>query len=607
MRKPHRFDSVSIPWLRLAVFVGAFLLFLTAWQFVEVELGFAFLAYWTVALILSAGTAWLSGSFVLLDRQSADLQAKLGEANTRLPALEQRLDSLMKLNRAVLDAEDEKSLMDTALGIISDLACADAVTFVPMDEWGQPLSAFTYGDLPEPVLTAWAHHLVSPDVRHACGACTNRYVAPNMPCPILEGPFRRSVHIYCLPLWRGDRMLGMFNLLLPPDQKLSEEMQNFIQGLLSEIGMAVHTLRLRNQELSTLRQLQMVRGTKSDLSHVIDGLLEGLRQTLNVEFVLLQGRPIGQLQTGLQIQKGFSPWLDSKYLQSLYERLLTGQDEILNAKEVELREEEGYALGAPMLVQFGQALGAIIIADKHPLHLTDQEAALLRSTAAQAAMLIENERTFLSLEYNAVIQERVRLAREIHDGLAQTLAFLKMKTSQMQNILTQGDLKRLRQVLQQNYQALSEAYLDTRQAIDNLRLTPQQGLVNWLEDSCTEFEKSTGIQVQQAFESEPHKISPEVQAQLIRIVQEAMSNIRKHARATRVWVSLRQWEGDLIIEVGDDGDGFAPEDVPMLSQYGLRGMRERAEFIGADFQIISQIRQGTVVRLRLPKVEEAVQ
>jgi hypothetical protein len=154
MRKPHRFDSVSIPWLRLAVFVGAFLLFLTAWQFVEVELGFAFLAYWTVALILSAGTAWLSGSFVLLDRQSADLQAKLGEANTRLPALEQRLDSLMKLNRAVLDAEDEKSLMDTALGIISDLACADAVTFVPMDEWGQPLSAFTYGDLPEPVLTA---------------------------------------------------------------------------------------------------------------------------------------------------------------------------------------------------------------------------------------------------------------------------------------------------------------------------------------------------------------------------------------------------------------------------------------------------------------------
>jgi two-component system, NarL family, nitrate/nitrite sensor histidine kinase NarX len=97
-----------------------------------------------------------------------------------------------------------------------------------------------------------------------------------------------------------------------------------------------------------------------------------------------------------------------------------------------------------------------------------------------------------------------------------------------------------------------------------------------------------------------------VYAQLIRIVQEALSNVRKHARAQRVWISLRHWNRDLILEIGDDGEGFTPEDVPELTRYGLRGMRERAEFIGADFQIISQPRQGTLVRLRLPLYEEPV-
>ena len=68
---------------------------------------------------------------------------------------------------------------------------------------------------------------------------------------------------------------------------------------------------------------------------------------------------------------------------------------------------------------------------------------------------------------------------------------------------------------------------------------------------------------------------PEVQAQLVRIVQEVFSNIRKHAHAKTAWIVLKEWEGDLILEVGDDGQGFCEVDVPLLSQYGLRGMRER--------------------------------
>ncbi|HEX2980217.1 MAG TPA: ATP-binding protein, partial [Anaerolineaceae bacterium] len=73
-----------------------------------------------------------------------------------------------------------------------------------------------------------------------------------------------------------------------------------------------------------------------------------------------------------------------------------------------------------------------------------------------------------------------------------------------------------------------------------------------------------------------------------------------HAHATRVEVTLRAWQQDWILEITDNGCGFSADDIPVLSQYGLRGMRERAEMIGADFQIISQPERGTTVRLRIP-------
>jgi signal transduction histidine kinase len=97
----------------------------------------------------------------------------------------------------------------------------------------------------------------------------------------------------------------------------------------------------------------------------------------------------------------------------------------------------------------------------------------------------------------------------------------------------------------------------------------------------------------------------DIKAQLTRIVQEALTNIRKHAQACTVSISAFERESDVVIEVKDNGHGFAPEDVDMVSQYGLRGMRERAESIGADFQVISALGMGTTIRLQIPIREKA--
>ena len=221
------------------------------------------------------------------------------------------------------------------------------------------------------------------------------------------------------------------------------------------------------------------------------------------------------------------------------------------------------------------------------------------------ALDAENEKLLKQLEYKAILDERSRLAREIHDGLAQTLAFLKLEASRMQVYINKGDLAAVTRTLQACDKTLSDAYLDARQAIDNLRRVPDELLGVWLEVTATEFQTLTGIGVDVSNVHLQHVFSPSVKAQLIRIVQEALTNIRKHAQACAVTISACERVEEVVLEVSDNGCGFAPEETQPASQYGLRSMRERAETIGADFQIISSPGAGTTVRLRIPIREKA--
>jgi len=204
------------------------------------------------------------------------------------------------------------------------------------------------------------------------------------------------------------------------------------------------------------------------------------------------------------------------------------------------------------------------------------------------------------LEYKAVLDERTRLAREIHDGLAQTLAFLKLESARLQTYVTKGDVDAVTRTLQACYQTLSDAYLDARQAIDNLRRVPDECLGDWLEGTAADFKTLTGLEVDVSNVQLSHVFSPSVKAQLIRIVQEALTNIRKHAQACTVTIAAFECEDTAILEVRDNGRGFVPEEAQPVSQYGLRSMRERAESIGAGLQITSVPGTGTNIRLQIP-------
>ncbi len=515
--------------------------------------------------------------------------------------LRQRLDGMMQLNQLLIDAKNERELVERALEVMVKLSGAMGCSFMPFDEWGQPINTYAYGDFPPPVLRAWTQHLSSGPVRNRCKVCQVLKSKTGDSCPLLEAPFNESIRVYCFPLNRKEHLVGMLNLYTAIDHPLSADLYAFIAVLLRELELAVEMLRLRSQEMTTMRQIQMGNHQEDNGRLIIRRLMEGLCDVLEFPTGRVDFKSAPPQFEGLHLVYGEEGLGTSALLTQNIEAVMSGEIEVASQEVIVCTLEDGrMAVIAPCSLAEGAVIGTLVLVNATAVKVDQRERALIVTVATQAAVLVDNVRKQLDREYRAVIQERIRLAREIHDSLAQTLAYLKLTAAQMQTQLANGDLVRLQSSLNQSYQALSEAYLDTRQAIDNLRLTPLKNINAWVEQILDEFRSTSGLETSSQIAKDLPEISPEIQAQLIRIVQEALSNVRKHAQAKHVHVAMLGWKTDVIVEISDDGVGFLSEDVPDLSRHGLRGMRERAELIGADFQIISQPAQGTTIRLQLP-------
>jgi two-component system nitrate/nitrite sensor histidine kinase NarX len=583
------------------------------WLVVSLGVG---LSGWALALSLRARLR-------ARDHQAAREQDELETTRSRLAQSENRLQAVLPLYRSLVQAStggmDGPGLMDTALSGIAGLAGAAGCSFVPIDEWRQPLPAFTYGRLPEAVMTAWSAQLANGMLRERCGSCTVLESTPGG-CPLHPGSLGRSLTVYCIVQRQPGRRLasdteagcdppaGVLHLYLPAGRSIDAETYPLLSELLDQVAIAFEATRLRQQEEVTLRQLQKLHAPQGDFAASLGVLLEGLVQALEVDFALIHMRSSPEeRQSDYNVQCGDLPGHADAEIEAIVAQAVTsalqgrsnasqpGAVPVWLSLPLLLPEDGEQGRNSPAVGR-----GILLVGVNHPYEFHSRQRAILEAVAGQAALLVENERLVRSLEYKITIQERARLAREIHDGLAQTLAFLKLQAAQMQSYLAQGDLSRLANILKEYYQVLAAAYLDTRQAIDDLHLTPQDGPENWLEQILAEFENSTGLLVQRDIRPLSRPLAPEVQAQLVRIVQESLSNVRKHARARQVCVDLFERQGETILEVSDDGQGFDAEDVPAYTRHGLRGMRERAELLGADFQIISQAFQGTTMRLVLP-------
>lgn len=222
----------------------------------------------------------------------------------------------------------------------------------------------------------------------------------------------------------------------------------------------------------------------------------------------------------------------------------------------------------------------------------------------------EHERS--ELRQRAIIEERERIARELHDGLAQLLGYVNTKAMAVRLMLKKRQMKAADEHLLQLEEAARELFIEVREAILGLRASGQAGagLPTLLNEYAAQFSRlsSLPVQVEIAPEAASVRLAAEAELQLLRIVQEALTNVRKHAAATGVRISVQRQNGTLELLVSDDGRGFDPAYIcaDPSAHFGLNTMRERAQAIGAEFQVESWPGSGTRVRVRLPLGERAL-
>jgi two-component system nitrate/nitrite sensor histidine kinase NarX len=225
----------------------------------------------------------------------------------------------------------------------------------------------------------------------------------------------------------------------------------------------------------------------------------------------------------------------------------------------------------------------------------EQRADLRALRRAYAAL----DRLRLTEAERAALEERSRLAREIHDGLAQHLWFAKLKFERLAAQVPED----ARGLSSEVGQALDSAIVEARQAMVTMRTAIEQDmpLSDMISRAIDDFGQRSGIRVEYQADGLPGAIPPRQQIELLRIIQEAMTNIRKHADATVVRVKAEVVDGNLVVSVGDNGRGFDPENA-RDDGLGVTGMEERARLMGGQLHITSAPSDGTVVELTLPLI-----
>jgi two-component system nitrate/nitrite sensor histidine kinase NarX len=235
------------------------------------------------------------------------------------------------------------------------------------------------------------------------------------------------------------------------------------------------------------------------------------------------------------------------------------------------------------------------------LALSEAERSLLEALTAHLAGAMENLRLNALEKEAAVSQERTFLARELHDSIAQSLAFLKIQVQLMRDALRSGDAAATEAVLAEIDTGVRESYGDVRELLLHFRTrTNAEDIEPALQTTLRKFEHQSGLKTIMQMQGHGIALAPDLQIQVLHIVQEALSNVRKHARATTVWLDVQQ-QPQWRFEVRDDGRGFRTgEDAADETHVGLRIMTERAERIGATLEVLSRPLHGTSVVLTLP-------
>lgn len=250
-----------------------------------------------------------------------------------------------------------------------------------------------------------------------------------------------------------------------------------------------------------------------------------------------------------------------------------------------------------------EELGILTLYFSDGIELGENDDSLLRTLCGQLGVSIANSRFAQERSQLAVLQERNLIAQGLHDSIAQTLTFLNLQVQMLDSAYKAGEKEQMEENIRFLTDGVQECYDDVRELLLNFRTKiSNKDFPEAVTSLLARFEQQTQIEVDTAWRDDGPSLNNDEQLQVIFILQESLSNIRKHAQAHHVVVELDN-RHDFTLRIRDDGVGFDTGRLKNMSEahVGLGIMQERARRINAVLSVESQPHQGTTVTLVLPQ------
>lgn len=417
-----------------------------------------------------------------------------------------------------------------------------------------------------------------------------------------------------LPVASDDELGGLahgFN-------RMAEHLQRVYSTLEERVESETSRLAQRNHELGILYSVTAFLSEPAPLEALCEGFLERLSSELGADGGAVRLHQQASETLYLVTCQGLSEEFIAREAEMNCADCLCGEvfesggstafATVNPPKGMKLRTciREGFATATAFSILCDKRkLGVYNLYFRRPQALSAQQIHLLEQLGHHLGVAIENQRLKSREKELAVSEERNLLAQELHDSIAQGLAFLNIQVQLLQDSLRKGKTEEAMQTAGQLREGVQESYDDVRELLVHFRTRVHQSdLDSAINAALEKFEGQTGIGTTFERLGTSAPMAPTDEIQIMHIVQESLSNIRKHAAASHVRVVVEREFGTCRISIVDDGRGFDPENDPNCRSdrhVGLQIMRERAHRIGGECRITSKPGEGSCVTLTLPK------
>jgi signal transduction histidine kinase/FixJ family two-component response regulator len=415
------------------------------------------------------------------------------------------------------------------------------------------------------------------------------------------GPGRESQNegIVCMPMLRGDRKFGLIEIHLSNPHRLRPDRLGALRTLAHAASAVVESHRLRAREFIAFREIDSTVRVESSIQQALERLIRQMAEACNAQSgaIFIREARSDRANAWVELARG----APDEYAR---EAMIANRP-LLKQSVGDLRRGIGSVVAAPLTIG-SRVEGAVVLTHSAPRAFGQRHLNLLSVLASSAALIVRNAQLYAWSEEKVITEERARMAREIHDGLAQDINFMLMRAQLLQELMRRGKEIQLEAELDTLVKTLRRDLREVRQTIFALRPVEIEtlGFVPALKKFIMDFGTANDLKMHLDMEGEAGHLAPKTQSALYRLAQETMNNIRKHARAENVRVILRFDSAWAQLEVADDGQGFelesALEEANKRGSVGLVQMRERAERAGGTFDVESAPDEGTRVRVRLP-------